>query len=205
MKSKSKLPRYAGIRTQIQQKRNLNKSKHTLNVYRYGFRLMWRICSKLLKKNKIKPFGKYNKNNVHAGKIWGHPAECKMTNRLARDIMFKCIESKALTFDQLRAVRKSLAYTKELTGGLEGTNAWGILNRHELPSKLRNILPERIPTPQALKKAWTTDYKKQWPLGKFCVGNGAAFDTFIIGVRANTDTSRIKKATVHEINPEEGW
>ena len=37
------------------------------------------------------------------------------------------------------------------------------------------------------------------------MGNGAAFDTFIIGVRANTDTSRIKKATVHEINPEEGW
>ena len=36
-KSKSKLPRYAGMKTQIQQKRNENKSNYTLKVYRYGF------------------------------------------------------------------------------------------------------------------------------------------------------------------------
>ena len=79
------------------------------------------------------------------------------------------------------------------------------MDRKELPSKLRNLLPERIPTPRALKKAWTTDYNHKWPLGKYCVGNGAAFDCYIIGARANTVTSRIKKATVHEINPDEGW
>ena len=210
-RSKSKLPRYAGMRTQIQQKRNMLKSRFTLNVYRYGFKLMERVCKKMMKKNGIKPFGSYMKNNVHGGKIWGHPSECKMTNRLARDLMFKCIQSEELTFDQLRAVRKSLAYTKELVGGKSGENwkgvavAWDTMDRKELPSKLRNLLPERIPTPRALKKAWTTDYNHKWPLGKYCVGNGAAFDCYIIGARANTDTSRIKKATVHEINPDEGW
>ena len=126
-----------------------------------------------------------------------------MTNRLARDIMFKCIQSQALTYDQLRTVRKSLAYTKELTGGKAGDNwpgvavAWDTMNRQELPSKFRNLLPQKIPTPDTLKRAWTTDYNRQWPLGKYCTGNLAAFDTFIIGVRANTDTTRIKKATVH--------
>ena len=210
-KSKSKLPRYAGMKTQIQQKRNENKSNYTLKVYRYGFKLMERVCPRLMKKNNIKPFGEYDKHNVHGGKIWGHPAECKMTNRLARDIMFKCIQSRALTYDQLRAVRKSLAYTKELTGGKAGDNwkgvavAWDTMNREHLPSKFRNLLPQKIPTPHQLKKAWTTDYNRQWPLGKFCVGNLAAFDTFIIGVRANTDTTRIKKASVHEENIDEGW
>ena len=211
LKSKSKLPRYAGMKTQIQQKRNENKSNYTLKVYRYGFKLMERVCPRLMKKNSIKPFGEYDKNNVHAGKIWGHPAECKMTNRLARDIMFKCIQSRVLTYDQLRAIRKSLAYTKELTGGKAGENwkgvavAWDTMNRQDLPSKFRNLLPQKIPTPHQLKKAWTTDYNRQWPLGKYCVGNLAAFDTFVIGVRANTDTTRIKKATVHEMNTEEGW
>ena len=199
------------MKTQIQQKRNENKSNYTLKVYRYGFKLMERVCGKLMKKNNIKSFGTYNKRNVHAGKIWGHPAECKMSNRLARDLMFKCIQSKVLTFDQLRAVRKSLAYTKELTGGKAGDNwpgvavAWDTMNREELPSKLRTLLPQKIPTPDALKKAWTTDYTRQWPVGKFCVGNLAAFDTYVIGCRANTDTARLKKSKIHEMNTEEGW
>ena len=210
-KSKSKLPRYAGMRTQIQQKRNENKSNYTLKMYRYGFKLMERICGKMMKRNNVKSFGEFDKTNVHGGKIWGHPSECKMTNRLARDLMFKCIQSRALTYDQLRSVRKSLAYTKELTGGKAGENwpavavAWDTLNREELPSKLRNLLPQKIPTPEALKKAWTTDYTKKWPLGKFCVGNLAAHDTYIIGTRANTDTSRLKKSVTHEMNTEEGW
>jgi hypothetical protein len=123
------------MRTQIQQKRNENKSNYTLKMYRYGFKLMERICGKMMKRNNIKSFGEFDKTNVHGGKIWGHPSECKMTNRLARDLMFKCIQSRALTYDQLRSVRKSLAYTKELTGGKAGENwpavavAWDTLNR----------------------------------------------------------------------------
>ena len=78
------------------------------------------------------------------------------------------------------------------------------MNRGELPRKLRNILPQKIPTPEALKKAWTTDYARQWPLGKFCAGNISAHDTYIIGTRANTDISRLKNSTKHEMNTEEG-
>ena len=46
-----------------------------------------------------------------------------------------------------------MAYTKELVGGKSGENwkgfaiAWDTMDRKELPSKLRNLLPERIPTP----------------------------------------------------------
>ena len=89
------------MKTQIQQKRNMNKSRFTLNVYRYGFKLMERVCGNLMKKNRIKPFGEYDPTNIHAGKIWGNPSECKMTNRLARDLMFKSIQSQALTYDTI--------------------------------------------------------------------------------------------------------
>ena len=48
---KAKLPRYAGVKTQIQAKRNENKSIYTRKVYRYGFNLMHKTCPKKCVKN----------------------------------------------------------------------------------------------------------------------------------------------------------
>ena len=194
--SSSKLPRYAGMKAQIQEKRNQNKSRHTMKVYRYGFKLMERVCKALMKRNKIKLFGKYRKNNAHGGRIWGNPRECNMTNRLARDIMFKCIQSKELTYDQLRAVRKSLAYSKELSGGVQGENwkdvavAWDTMRREELPAKMKVLVPNKIPRPIDLKTAWNKGYNNEIPLAKFTTGNICAYDTFILGSRPNVKLRR---------------
>ena len=173
---------------------------------------MHKTCPKLLKKNNIKKPGEFSKTNQHGGQLWGLPSECNMTNRLARDIMFKCIDSGKLTYHQLRAVRKSLCYTRELKGGRASENwsgvavAWDTLKQEDLPDQKRNLIPLRIPTPQGLKKAWTTKYDpKGWPLPKFCVGTLAAYDVFIYGLRAGTDTDRIKKSRKHTMNIPEGW
>ena len=209
---KSKLPRYAGIKTQIQAKRDKKKSIYTRKVHRYGFKLMWRTVPNVLQKNNIKKPGEFDKRNIHGGITWGLPRECNMTNRLARNVMFKCIQSKKLTYDQLRAVRKALAYSHELKGGQSGENwegvkvAWDTLEQKDLPDKKRNLLPLRIPTPQSLKKAFTTPYNPQsWSLMKFCTGTVAAFDVFVCGLRSGTDICRVKKSSKHTMNTEEGW
>ena len=156
---------------------------------------MHKTCGNLLKKNKVRGVGKYDKYNCHGGTMWGLPKECNMTNRLARDVMFKCIQSGKLTFHQLRAVRKSFSYSKELKGGESGDNwegikvAWDTLEEKDLPNKRRNLIPLRIPTVHMLKKAFTTKYDAKYSLPEFCTGTIAAYE----------------KSENHQVSQQEGW
>ena len=67
-----------------------------------------------MERAKAKRPGEYNPKNHHAGVCWGYPGECTMTNLRASKVLRACIKSKMLTIDQIKVVRKSLAYAFEL-------------------------------------------------------------------------------------------
>ena len=58
---------------------------------------MWEVIPRELKKMNIPRPGSFDKNNCHAGKMWGWPSECNMTDKKALKIMFLLYESKKVT------------------------------------------------------------------------------------------------------------
>ena len=110
LKAKAELPPYASMNTKIQHRLNTNAANTSLSVYRMGWRYMWKVAKKTMKKCKVKEPGEYDKKNCHKGEMWGWPLEMNLTNTRARNIMFAVIESNKLNFDKLKTVRKSLGY-----------------------------------------------------------------------------------------------
>ena len=78
---------------------------------------MWKVIPKELKKMNIPPPGSFDPDNAHNGIMWGWPVECNMTDKKAKRILFKCYETKRVTANQLKNIRKTLAYAYELKGG----------------------------------------------------------------------------------------
>ena len=93
MKSKAELPPYASMNTRIQHKLNTNAANSTLKVYRMGWRYMWQVAAKTMRKCGVKEPGTFDKKNCHGGEMWGWPLEMNLTNARARKIMFAVIES----------------------------------------------------------------------------------------------------------------
>ena len=153
-----------------------------------------------MRKCKVKKSGKYDKKNCHKGEMWGWPLEMNLTNARVRKIMFAVIESNKLNLDKLKIVRKSLGYAWKMYSGktqdqLDDKNwpcmarIWKTIDAASLPGKTRLKAPMRIPTVDemeiAFKKPWTPNHS--WPLGKFCQGTIAAYDTFLWGCRGVED------------------
>ena len=218
MKDKAELPKHASMNTQIQHALNKNKRNTTMNVYRHGMKLMWRVAKKQLKAASVKPMGTYDPMNAHGGEIWGWPKEMNLTNAKVRKIMFACISSYKLTLDQLKAVRKAFAYAWQLytrkTEDQEEDDNWPCMRklfktiiRKKLPGKIRTTLPERVPTVDELKTAFTKQWSPEHPFSfsKFCQAVPAAYDTFIWGCRPVEDHKRIKQSRNHVIRPSEGY
>ena len=218
MKDKAKLPRRASMNAKIQHALNSKKRNTTMNVYRHGMTLMWRVAKKELRAGKIKKIGNYDPMNAHGGKIWGWPNEMNLTNAKVKRIMFACISCYKLTIDQLRTVRKSLAYAWQLyshkTADQEEDDNWPCMRRlfttidyKKLPKKIRTTLPERVPTVDELKVAFTKPWTPAHPFcfSKFCQAVPAAYDTFIWGCRSFEDHQRIKRSRNHVIRPSEGY
>ena len=88
-----------------------------MSTIRYGFRLAWDHAPKEMKNAKVKKVGEYDPHNHHEGCCFGWPNECNMTDLKASKILRACIKSKKMTLDQVKAVRKMLAYSHELMGG----------------------------------------------------------------------------------------
>ena len=108
MRSKAELPPYASMNTRIQHKLNTNAADSTLKVYRMGWRYMWKVAAKTMRKCGVKKPWTFDKKNCHKGEMWGWPFEMNLTNASARKIMFAVIESNKLNLDKLKIVRKSL-------------------------------------------------------------------------------------------------
>ena len=146
---------------------------------RYGFRLCWREVPDVMKRYNIGEVGSFDPKNGQGGVCWGWPKECTLTSAQAKTIMFDIWKKKSLTFPQMKVVRKSLAYAFELSGGAvpkgnyPGVNeVWDVVREDLLPESQTTTLPQRIPTPEELKRAFTKDWSPEhsWSLMKWLPG-----------------------------------
>ena len=217
-KAKSELPKYASLNTRIQHRLNKNAANTSMSVYRMGWRYMWKVAAKTLRKCGVKKPGTFDPMNCHEGEMWGWPFEMNLTNASVRKIMFAVIESNKLNLDKLKIVRKTMAnawkmHTKKTQDQQEDKNwpcmarIWKTIDPSTLPGKTRRRSEMRIPTPKelerAFKKPWKPDHP--WRLGRFVQGTVAAYDTFIWGCRSFEDHDRIKRSTKHVIKPKGGY
>jgi len=176
---------------------------------------MFEIIPWEMKRLKIKPPGSYDPHNCHAGKMWGWPSECNMTDKKAERILFLIYESKQVTANQLKNVRKTLSYAYELCGGDAKQNwpslkpLFKALDLKSLPKgrACHSTKPTRIPTPAALKRAFTKRWtpKTKMPLTVWTVAYVAAYDWGIFGCRSQEDLKRVKFSRRHVFNREERW
>ena len=113
-KDQSELPPRASLNTRIANKLTKKKADSTLGSYRSGFRSMWQVARKKLKKLKVKEPGTYDPKNPHKGEMWGWPFEMPLTNQKVKAIMFEVIDSNRLTLAELKHVRRSMGYAWQL-------------------------------------------------------------------------------------------
>ena len=204
---KGKLPRRAGKDTRKQFRLNKMKSLSTMRAYRGGFNLPWRLPSsaKYMRRIGIKPPGQYKADNQHQGKMFALPSECTLTGNQAETILEKVYQDGA-TLDQVKLVRKTLSYAYELTTGISGENYPAVVTMYKsfppnsFGEKLKSTMPERVPTPENLKKAYNTPWKKAkgWSLTKYVLGLLATWYTCVLGMRPNVDIDKIKKSKDHD-------
>ena len=218
LKDKAELPKRASVNTRIQHALNNKKNNRTMMIYRAGMKLLWKVARKELREAGVEKYGTYDPKNAHGGKIWGWPYEMNLTNAKVKKIMFAAINSYKLTIDQLRTVRKSFAYAWQLfkhkTEDQEADDNWPCMRKvwktiddTKQKQKSYSTLPERVPTPDELKAAFTKPWTPDHPFSfsKFCQAVPAAYDTFIWGCRSNEDHKRIKDSRNHVVRPSEGY
>ena len=142
--------------------------------------------------------------------------ECKLTNVQARAIFYECYKGRQLTWPQMRTIRKSFAYAYELIGAprtkkqvnFAGVNdVWGIIRQDQLKDNITTTIPDRIPQPEELKKAFTTVWTREhpWSLMEFLCGLIHANDWAIFGLRSKEDVDRVKKSFCHVHDWSNGW
>ena len=66
--------------------------------------------------------GEFDPRNIHGGQLWGTRKECKLTDKMAGEIIERCYESGKVGLDQLKQVRHSMSYAFYLTTGTGGEN-----------------------------------------------------------------------------------
>ena len=177
---------------------------------------MWKIIPRELVKLNIPRPGSFDPTNCHQGIMWGWPSECNMTDKKALRIIYALYQSKKLTANEIKNVRKSLSYAYELKGGNARKN-WpslkGIfkttLNLNTLPKgrACHSTKPTKIPTPDQLKRAFTKPWKPgtllsfaEWTVGYVC-----GYDWAVFGCRSHEDMKRIKRSRTHALNVRERW
>ena len=212
-KAKSQLPKYASQRTQLQDERNDLRENSTLRVIRWGFKLAWGEAPSDMRRYGVGTVGSFDRNNCHDGICWGWPRECKLTNKQAKTIMLRCWKRKRLTLPMMKAVRKSMAYAFELTGGKPGDNfpgvneVFSVVVPSKLPKSATTTLPDRVPTASELKKAFTTEWTvdSRWSFLKDATGRLFAHDCFLGGLRSREDVRKLKESVTHTFDWEAGW
>ena len=99
--------------------KNAMKSVYTMQKYRTGFYLLWRLGSKYMKRIGMKKPGEYKQSNQHNGRMFALPKEVSLSELQAGKLMRMCYKQGA-TKSQLRAIRKTLSYAYQLTTGNDG-------------------------------------------------------------------------------------
>ena len=70
-----------------------------------------------MRRKKIPEPGQFRKNNIHGGQLWASRKECKLTDKMAGQIIERVYTSKKVGIHQLRQVRHSFSYAYYLTTG----------------------------------------------------------------------------------------
>lgn len=191
-------------------------SKETHQKRRQGYHIMWDNAPGKCKQLGFPKPGTFHRDNGHRGEIWGWPKECNMTDQKAGKILLELIRLGTLTLSQLEVVRKSLAYSYQLKGGLvtkykknwaEVYRVWkGVDDIKCAPTK--STKPTRIPTPEENRTAATTRWdgtKSKLSLLDWVRCRRAWYDTFFCGHRPNKDMEKMKNSRKHCIDKREGW
>ena len=192
----------------VQLRKNNIRELKTLRQDRYGFTLMWHVVPDLLLKMGIKPWGSYDPNNSHAGRIWGWKKEVNLTEEKVKRIVYEILERNVLTLPQLGALRKALSYAWQLKQGVKtytpqkhrNWNAvkvlYGTISHKDLPESEETTLPEYIPTHEQLEKAFTSEWHPEHKMNyiEFESSLVCAYDTYLYGLRSNEDVKRVKNS-----------
>ena len=191
----------------------MNLKRDTANAYRTGFNTMWKHAAPYMTRKGIKKPGEYDKNNVHGGRLYGSRKECKITDKIAGNIIERLYESGKVGLHQLKQVRHSLSYAYYLRTGSPQDNfpevyaQWKTFDLTKLPPVRKPKKPKRIPTPKNLKlgftNLWTPEHP--WCLADFSTGVLACWDSDVFGLRPNIDIAKVKKSVTHEVNANEGY
>ena len=210
LREKAVHPTRPGRKARKAMRINAFRSNESMKAYRKGYNAAYRVCGKYMKRIGCKEPGKFDQNNVHQGKLWALPVECRLTGKQAELILEKCYEA-GLSEPQLRQVKKSLSYAHFLTTGKPGLNypevktMWETFGDFE-PVK-KSIKPQKIPTPENLREAFTTPWNEAcgMSLMQWTVALLISWDWAVAGARSQEDLKRIKNSTDHDVNHADGY
>ena len=191
----------------------MNLSDDTLKAYRAGFNTMWKHAASYMRRRRIPRAGEFEKTNVHGGRLWGTRKECKLSDKMAGEIIERVYLSKKVGLDQLKQVRHSMSYAHYLRTGVGGKNfpevkaQWRSFKLSGLPGVKRPVKATRIPTPVNLKKAFTRQWsiESELNLPTHMMGVQTTYDTHVFGLRPNVDIKKVKDSRIHEINMNDGY
>ena len=156
---------------------------------------------------------KFRRGNIHGGKLWANRNECKMTDKIAGEIIERVYLTKGATLPQLKQVRHTLSYSYYLMTGTSEDNwpevhaQWESFDPTTLPASKKSLKAVRIPTPENIKEAFKKPWTPQHPmtLFTFAVAALAAHDYFIFGLRPKVDMDKVKYSKSHVINTNERY
>ena len=112
----------AGWEAKLREDLDKAKSKKAMESYRYGYTLMWNTAPEEMRKHGMRAIGSFDKRNGHNGHMYGWKRECNMTDNKAKRILRACYKKGVLSLDQMKTVRKSLAYAWQLRGNDDGVH-----------------------------------------------------------------------------------
>ena len=210
-KEKATKQRGAGLVTRRETRKWENASVASLRSVRAGWSVAWRLAGKYMRRKRIPT--EFRKGNIHGGTLWANRNECKMTDRIAGEIIEKVYLSGKATIFMLRQVRHTLSYSYYLKTGESEANwpevysQWKSFDFDTLPKPQKRLKAVRIPTPENLKTAFTKPWSEEhpWSLFDFVVGATAAHDYFVTSGRPHTDLNKVKFSKEHVLNANERY
>ena len=142
--------------------------------------------------------------------MFAMPRECRLTGKQAATILEKVAEA-GVSREQVKVAMKAMSFAYQLQKGVESqnfpkvTSTWHTLGPFGKP--VRQMKPVRIPQPQDLKEAFTKNWSPNCglPLATWLVGQLAAWDWSVCGLRTNVDMRKVKLSRDHEVNARDGY
>jgi len=210
-KDKATRQRGAGLVTRRETRKWENAPAATLRSVRQGWNLAWRHAGRYMKYKRIPR--QFREGNIHGGKLWANRNECKMSDKMAGEVLERVYLSAKASLAQLKQVRHWLSYSYYLmTGNSEGNwpevgLQWESFNLASLPTIRKSLIAVRIPVPLNLKTAFTKPWTPTHPMPLIHFETAAlgAHDYYVFGLRPRVDLDKVKKSTEHLINVNERY